>query len=69
MSVQQIFSLDRCYRVPFYQRKYVWSEGGQWARLMEDILEKTEARLLNDEEPPPHYMGRSFSSPRSVKAC
>jgi hypothetical protein len=64
MSVQQIFSLDRCYRVPFYQRKYVWSEGGQWARLMEDILEKTEARLLNDEEPPPHYMGAVVLEPQ-----
>jgi len=62
-SVQQIFQDRRQYRVPFYQRAYVWSKEDQWERLWEDIRDKAEARLAGDK-PVPHFMGAVVLEPQ-----
>lgn len=55
-TVQQIFQDRRQYRVPFYQRAYVWTKGNQWSRLWEDIRDKADG-LLQGDDPVAHFMG------------
>jgi Protein of unknown function DUF262 len=62
MSVQQLFQDRRQYRVPFFQRPYVWNKEDQWERLWTDISEKAEARL--DGSPSvPHFLGAAVLEP------
>lgn len=62
-TVQQIYQDRRQYRVPFYQRPYVWNRDDQWGRLWEDIRDKAEARLQKDR-PVPHFMGAVVLEPQ-----
>jgi uncharacterized protein with ParB-like and HNH nuclease domain len=55
IAVQQLFQDRRQYRVPFYQRAYVWNKEDQWERLWSDIQDKAEARLV-DAKPVPHFL-------------
>ena len=62
-TVQQIFQDRRQYRVPFYQRPYVWNRDDQWGRLWEDICDKAEARLQGSKAVP-HFMGAVVLEPQ-----
>ena len=62
-DVQQIFQDRRQYRVPFYQRAYVWSKEDQWEPLWNDIRDKAEARL-NGQPPAPHFLGAIVLEPQ-----
>lgn len=62
-TVQQIFQDRRQYRVPFYQRPYVWSREDQWERLWEDIRDKAESRLQGNSTVP-HFMGAVVLEPQ-----
>jgi hypothetical protein len=62
-DVQQIFQDRRQYRVPFYQRAYVWSKEEQWEPLWNDIREKAEARM-NGQPPAPHFLGAIVLEPQ-----
>jgi len=62
-NVQQIFQDRRQYRVPFYQRPYVWNRDDQWGRLWEDIREKADARVAGDKAVP-HFMGAVVLEPQ-----
>jgi len=62
-SIQQIYQDRRQYRVPFYQRPYVWNREDQWGRLWEDIRDKAEARLAGDKVVP-HFMGAVVLEPQ-----
>lgn len=62
-TVQQIFQDRRQYRVPFYQRPYVWNREDQWGRLWEDIRDKAEARLQGVKAVP-HFMGAVVLEPQ-----
>ncbi len=62
-AVQQIFQDRRQYRVPFYQRAYVWSREEQWEPLWNDIREKAEARA-NGDTPTPHFLGAIVLEPQ-----
>jgi len=62
-SVQQVYQDRRQYRVPFYQRPYVWNREDQWARLWEDVRDKSEARL-NGGKAVPHFMGAVVLEPQ-----
>jgi hypothetical protein len=61
--VQQLFQDRRQYRVPFYQRAYVWGKEEQWEPLWNDIREKAEARTIG-EVPAPHFMGAIVLEPQ-----
>jgi Protein of unknown function DUF262/Protein of unknown function (DUF1524) len=63
MSVQQLFQDRRQYRVPFFQRPYVWNKEDQWERLWTDISEKAEARL-DGAQPPAHFLGAAVLEPQ-----
>lgn len=63
LSIQQLFQDRRQYRVPFYQRAYVWNREDQWERLWSDIQDKAEARLL-ESKPIPHFLGAAVLEPQ-----
>ncbi len=48
IAVQQVFQDRRQYRVPFYQRAYVWNKEEQWEPLWNDIAEKAETRATGE---------------------
>lgn len=56
-SVADLFKARRQFLVPFYQRGYVWTLSHQWANLWLDIVEKAEARLIEDGDIKPHFLG------------
>lgn len=66
LTVQQVFQDRRQYRVPFYQRPYVWNREDQWERLWSDIEDKAEVRLLQ-EPATPHFMGAVVLEPQARK--
>lgn len=49
ITLEELFSNGKLYKVPLYQRDYMW-EQEQWEALWEDVLETRTA-------PFPHYMG------------
>ena len=63
LTVQQIYQERRQYRVPFYQRSYVWNRDDQWGRLWEDIRDKAEIRLQGGKAVP-HFMGAVVLEPQ-----
>jgi len=63
VSIQQLFQDRRQYRVPFYQRAYVWNREDQWDRLWSDIQDKAEARLV-DGKTVPHFLGAAVLEPQ-----
>lgn len=62
-SIQQVFQDRRQYRVPFYQRPYVWNREDQWGRLWEDIRDRAESRLEGGKHIP-HFMGAVVLEPQ-----
>src|SRR4051812_46520555 len=63
VTVRQLFEDRRQYRVPFYQRAYVWQKEEQWQPLWLDIVDKAERRLSGDS-PPPHFLGAIVLEPQ-----
>lgn len=63
VSVQELFRDRRQYRVPFYQRAYVWNKGDQWEGLWQDVLEKAEARL-EGLDTNAHFLGALVLEPQ-----
>lgn len=45
ISVQEIFSRERQFVVPLFQRSYVWSRDTQWEPLWQDVLSRADAHL------------------------
>jgi uncharacterized protein with ParB-like and HNH nuclease domain len=63
ISVQQLVQDRRQYRVPFFQRAYVWNKEDQWEQLWSDISVKAEARL-DGSQPPAHFLGAAVLEPQ-----
>lgn len=63
LTVQSIFQDRRQYRVPFYQRSYVWNREDQWQRLWEDIQDKALTRLEGGRAHP-HFLGAVVLEPQ-----
>jgi Protein of unknown function DUF262/Protein of unknown function (DUF1524) len=62
-TIHQLFQDRRQYRVPFYQRPYVWNREEQWVPLWEDIQEKAEHRI-GGEKAVSHFMGAVVLEPQ-----
>lgn len=62
-TIQQVFQDRKQYKVPFYQRAYVWTLDKQWPLLWEDIKDKAEERLTNTQ-PAPHFLGAIVVEPQ-----
>lgn len=55
-TLKKLFEGEKVYRVPLYQRLYVWNEADQWAPLWEDIT-GIAASLAETPEITPHFFG------------
>lgn len=64
LTVHKLFQDRRQFMVPFYQRHYVWTQGGQWEQLWDDIREKAEIRLQGGQQHP-HFLGAIVLDPQS----
>ena len=62
-TIQQVFQDRRQYKVPFYQRAYVWTLKDQWELLWADIADKAAERLAG-ATPPPHFLGAIVVEPQ-----
>lgn len=62
-TIQQVFQDRRQYKVPFYQRAYVWTLEGQWELLWADIKDKAAERLAG-AKPAPHFLGAIVVEPQ-----
>ncbi|KIZ33563.1 MULTISPECIES: DUF262 domain-containing protein [Rhodopseudomonas] len=62
-DIQQIFQDRRQYRVPFYQRAYVWDKEEQWDPLWNDIRDKADLRV-NSDTTTPHFLGAIVLEPQ-----
>lgn len=62
-TIQQVFQDRRQYKVPFYQRAYVWTLEKQWPLLWADIRDKAEERLAG-AVPAPHFLGAIVVEPQ-----
>lgn len=62
-TIQQVFQDRKQYKVPFYQRAYVWTLEKQWPLLWADIKDKAEERLANTQ-PAPHFLGAIVVEPQ-----
>lgn len=63
-TIQQVFQHRRQYKVPFYQRAYVWTQKGQWGLLWADIVDKADERLAGTD-PAPHFLGAIVVEPQT----
>jgi Protein of unknown function DUF262 len=63
IAVQQLFQERRQYRVPFYQRAYVWRQDEQWEPLWKDIEGKADSRSSGESQPP-HFLGAIVLEPQ-----
>jgi uncharacterized protein with ParB-like and HNH nuclease domain len=58
LAIQHLFEKDVLYRVPLYQRPYVWNQEEQWQPLWEDLQRLAET-LLAGGQPRAHFLGAS----------
>jgi Protein of unknown function DUF262/Protein of unknown function (DUF1524) len=65
LAIQHLFEKDVLYRVPLYQRPYVWNKHDQWQPLWEDLRRLSEV-LLNGKQPRSHFLGASVQDRPSV---
>jgi hypothetical protein len=62
-TIHQVFQDRKQYKVPFYQRAYVWTLKGQWELLWADIEDKANERLAR-ATPAPHFLGAIVVEPQ-----
>ncbi|WP_414608320.1 DUF262 domain-containing protein [Stenotrophomonas pavanii] len=62
-TIEQVFQDRKQYKVPFYQRPYVWSVRKQWPLLWADIVDKAVERL-GGGVPAPHFLGAIVVEPQ-----
>lgn len=62
-TIQQVFQDRKQYKVPFYQRAYVWTLDKQWQLLWADIKDKADERLTGTT-PAPHFLGAIVVEPQ-----
>ena len=57
LPLQKIFALDVQFRVPLYQRPYVWDRDRQWIPLWEDVAALAERHLSDVTQVTHHFLG------------
>lgn len=63
VSIQKLFQDRRQFRVPFFQRKYVWNREEQWNPLWQDIASKADSRVAG-KPTTPHFLGATVVEPQ-----
>ena len=57
VTVRDLFYREIQFKIPLFQRHYVWDREGQWHPLWEDIKEKSERRLDPQKDATGHFTG------------
>ncbi len=57
LPLQKIFALDVQFRVPLYQRPYVWDRDRQWVPLWEDVVSLADRYLADSSDISHHFLG------------
>ena len=57
LNLQSLFFTPVRYKIPPYQRRYVWEQEEQWDPLWEDVRNTTEGYLENKQSQKPHFLG------------
>ena len=59
ISIHDLFGGPRQFRIPVYQRHYVWTQEDQWKPLWQDIQDKIveNAQVEVDQDRNPHFVG------------
>lgn len=65
--LDSLFHHPVCYKIPRFQREYVWNQEAQWDPLWEDIQGKAEAYLENGK-PEEHFLGAIVLQQKPVPA-
>lgn len=72
-TIESLFTHERRYVIPLFQRPYVWTEDKQWAPLWEDLrdLAEREIEVIKSGQAPeehahPHFMGAIVLQPRTA---
>lgn len=50
VTVRRLFNSEIQFKIPLFQRHYVWDREGQWQPLWEDIKKKSEHRLSDPQK-------------------
>jgi len=56
ISLQKIFEQTIRYRIPLFQRPYVWNETDNWTPVWDDVRSLAEKKLRTGDSPP-HFLG------------
>lgn len=71
-TIESLFTHERRYLVPLFQRPYVWTQEHQWEPLWDDVRELAERELeiIRAAEPGeeivrPHFLGAIVLQPRA----
>ena len=57
-TLTELFQGDRQFRIPLYQRSYVWDMDRQWEPLWEDVARTAERTMSSSTgSPVPHFLG------------
>ena len=72
LTIQEIFSRERRFIVPLFQRSYVWNKDDQWAPLWDDIRKRGEAHLERlgkaiEGRPRSHFLGAIVHNVASIQ--
>lgn len=65
LAAQHVFEKEVLYRVPLYQRPYVWNEEEQWQPLWEDIVGVAE-QIMAGKPGRAHFIGATLQDHEKV---
>jgi hypothetical protein len=72
-TIESLFTHERRYMIPLFQRPYVWTQEGQWEPLWEDLqslaareLDAIRSGAPSDDHARPHFMGAIVLQPYAV---
>lgn len=71
LTIHEIFSRERQFTVPLFQRSYIWNLENQWEPLWEDIIGRAEAHLVKNKlktegKISSHFLGAIVLNVKSV---
>ena len=79
LTIQELFSRERRFVIPLFQRAYVWNKEEQWGPLWEDILRRADAHLKkmhsgSEGKVRSHFLGavvlsNALAQGRSIARC
>ena len=63
LNLEKLFTPQRRYEVPLFQRRYVWRQERQWEPLWEDVRNTAECVLKDDQFMTSHFLGAVVLQP------